>query len=86
MTAAHCIPTTFDYSYSGMNYETSVVPNSFYPTRGSMFKVYLGFQDVSKIGTLNMAPGIEVSVSDVIPVSILFYKINSNQTFESELV
>jgi hypothetical protein len=33
-----------------------------------MFKVYLGFQDISKIGTANMAPGIEVSVIDVIPV------------------
>jgi hypothetical protein len=87
LTAAHCIPTTMDFSYNGGIYETSVEPNSFYPTRGSMFKVYLGFQDISKIGTVNMAPGIEVSVIDVI--SVFFYLLNEiilePQLFEHNL-
>jgi len=75
LTAAHCITTTISYSYNGASYETSVEPNSFYPTYGSMYKVYLGFQDISKIGTANMAPGIEVSVVDVISVRFNFFQI-----------
>ncbi len=48
------------------------LPNVAYTT-----KVYLGFQDISKIGTANMAPGIEVSVTSVIPV-ICFFAVYIN--------
>jgi len=42
LTAAHCIVRRFRYVYDGQEYFANVVPNSYYPTYGSMFKVFLG--------------------------------------------
>ncbi len=73
LTAAHCIPKTVEYSYDGNPYETDVEPNSYYPTVGSMHKVYLGFHDLNEIGS--SSTGVEMEVSEVIPVIWAFWFI-----------
>ena len=67
MTAAHCISKTVQFTYNGNDYTTDVEPNSYYPTEGSMYKVYLGFHDLTEIGS--SATGVEMVVSEVIPVN-----------------
>lgn len=66
LTAGHCIQSEVEFEYQGMTYKTPVVPNKYYPTLSSMYKVYLGFQDISKINSgFDTSPGIVVSVKSV---------------------
>jgi hypothetical protein len=66
LTAAHCILTEIEFEHNGLTYKTPVVPNEYYPTIGSMYKVYLGFHDISAIDSvLNTSPGIVASVKNV---------------------
>ena len=73
LTAAHCIPSTVIYTYNGLDYEANVTPNSNYPTLESMFTIYLGLQDKSKIVNNNVPPpAIAVTASKIIRVLILY--------------
>ncbi len=65
LTAAHCLPKTFSFKYGVYRYTASITPNSIYPTYASMFKVYLGVQDISK---LNIFPVVKMDISNVILV------------------
>ena len=65
-TLAHCIPTTIRFTFEGVSYTFAVTPNSYYPTYGSMFSVYLGLHDKTSIensGTYS-APTIKVDVAE----------------------
>lgn len=62
LTAAHCIQDTVRFSYNGVPYLTKVTTSSEYPTIESMYKVYLGLHDKTKI---NQPPSIQVSVKKV---------------------
>lgn len=42
LTAAHCIIENFNYHYNNRTYVINVTANEFYPTKGSMFKVFIG--------------------------------------------
>lgn len=42
LTAAHCILEEFEYKYGNSTYIISVTPNAFFPTFGSMYKVFIG--------------------------------------------
>lgn len=69
LTAAHCIIKTIYLQ----NREIKVVPNEYYPTIESMYKVYLGVHDKTMINFVqNIQPAIEVKVKQVI---IVIYKI-----------
>ena len=59
LTASHCIQK--DVKLSGQSYP--VVVNQYHPTRGSMYKVYLGLQDKSDLNSATL-----VSIKDVIVV------------------
>ena len=78
MTAAHCVPLRVDFTTAdSVSYTGSVQPNTFYPTYGSMFTVYLGLQDKSSIdyyGTYE-APTVKMSVAKVVVVSQSSYFI-----------
>ena len=65
LTASHCIQK--DVRLSGQSYP--VVVNQYHPTRGSMYKVYLGLQDKSDLNAATL-----VSIKDVIVV----IRINKN--------
>ena len=65
LTAAHCIPTTIDFTYLGVSYTGNVVTNAYYPTLESMIVIYLGLQDKSVIasdGTVPL-PAVKKSIS-----------------------
>ncbi|CAF0860178.1 unnamed protein product [Brachionus calyciflorus] len=63
LTAGHCI---FDKVYY-QNLQIPVVPNEFYPTLESMFKVYLGVHDRTLINFVqNISPAIQVNVRKII--------------------
>ena len=65
MTAAHCIIKTVNLQ----NREIKVVPNEYYPTFESMYKVYLGVHDRTVINFVqNIQPAVEVKVKKIIPV------------------
>ncbi len=64
LTAAHCIPKTVRFTYNSIIYTTSVEPNQYYPTYGSMYSVSLGVQDKSTSSSTT----IEVGVGEVIQV------------------
>jgi hypothetical protein len=54
------------FTYLGVSYTGDVKTNSYYPTFGSMFSVYLGLHDKTSIvnsGTYS-APTIKVTVSE----------------------
>lgn len=74
ITAAHCILETFEYRYGNKSYLINVTENSFYPTIGSLYTVYVG---VDKIITydVDIKPAKAVTVDRIIRV-ILFYKNN----------
>ncbi len=65
LTAGHCIPQRVFFKINGTEYNTSVETNSYYPTMISMFKVYLGFQNLTELNTT----AVEMSVRKVIVVS-----------------
>jgi hypothetical protein len=66
LTAAHCFPKTVQFTYSGDDYETDVEPNSYFPTVASMYTVYLGYHDLTQIGS--SSSGVAIEVSEVIAV------------------
>ncbi len=71
LTAAHCIPTKVYFEHQGNQYYANVQPNSFYPTFGSMYQVYLGLHDKSLIETgNNIYPAIQVKVGSIVRVSL----------------
>ena len=72
MTAAHCISTTVSFTYAGSEYTGNVNTNSYYPSIGSMYTVYLGLQDKSTISNTGAvtAPAVKMSVSKVVVVII----------------
>ena len=53
------------------NSQTSIIPNSFYPSIGSMYNVYLGIQSISN----DLTNATNISVSNLIQVGILFLAI-----------
>lgn len=42
LTAGHCIIKSISYSFNDTYYSADADPNVFFPTAGSMYKVYLG--------------------------------------------
>ena len=68
ITAGHCIQTSVNYKYGSQYFATAVTNNSYYPTYGSMFNVYLGLQDKSTINNDDISPAVKVAVSQVIRV------------------
>jgi len=68
LTAAHCIPTSVRFSYGGVTYIGPVAANSYYPTIGSMYSVYLGLYDRTSIlaGGTCSAPCVKAPVSKVV--------------------
>jgi hypothetical protein len=74
LTAAHCILDSVEASLNGRIFHEKVVPNEYYPTYASMYKVYLGFHDISSIkNSITFTTGIQVDVGSVIRVE--FYEI-----------
>jgi secreted trypsin-like serine protease len=61
LTAAHCIPRSVDLTDQNNVYTVTVVTNTFYPTFGSMFSVYLGLQSKT---SMNQSPTVRVYVSE----------------------
>ncbi len=66
LTAAHCNVESFDYEHEGRVYDIPVELNSFYPTRESMFNVYVGVHNRSNMNDL---PAKKYTVSKLILVS-----------------
>jgi len=72
LTAAHCIVDSVQISFNGRTFDEKVEPNEYYPSYASMFKVYLGFHDISSIeNPSTFTTGIKVDVGKVIRVSFL---------------
>ena len=67
LTAAHCIVKKVTV---GGLLAKPVVPNSYYPTEESMYKVYLGFQNQNE--TESPSSATKVGVKKVIRVSVFF--------------
>ena len=71
LTAAHCIIDTVDYTDINGTYQTAPVEtNSYYPTIGSMYSVYVGLYDKSSINNLEY-PAVKMSVDKVKKVSFM---------------
>lgn len=67
VTAAHCITEEIEVNVGTQSYTIKVVPNNFFPTQGSMFKVFLGIHNNQ--GALHggdVSPGVRAVVSQVI--------------------
>ena len=75
LTAAHCIINTVYYTdVNGKLVRVRVEPNSFHPTIGSMYSVYVGLYDKSNINNLQY-PAVKMSVDKVKRVSLLILKL-----------
>lgn len=70
VTAAHCIPTQFNVTYSGKWFWVYVQTNSYYPSYASMLSITLGGQDRSSFG---VSPSITVGANSVVKVAQLFF-------------
>ena len=72
LTAAQCIPTAVVFYYGGVTYSGPVYLNTFYPTIGSRFSVYLGVYNKNSIVTKGTysSPTVKVTVSDQRIVSL----------------
>jgi hypothetical protein len=68
-------------TYEGHEYIIDVEPNEYFPTNESMYKVYLGFQNISEIHGASKHPtGVEVDVEELIKVTFIhFYEIKMNE-------
>jgi secreted trypsin-like serine protease len=53
LTAAHCILDLFQFSYRGIEYSFPTWSNDLYPTNGSMYKLYLGIQNINEMSYMN---------------------------------
>lgn len=62
LTAAHCIQKNVRFIYNNLYYMTEVTTSSEFPTIESMYTVYLGVHDRTK---LDQSPAIRVSVKKV---------------------
>jgi len=83
LTAAHCLPDQVTITYQGHDYIVDVEPNEFFPTNESMYKVYLGFQNISHIHSASTHDtGIEVDVDDLIKVTYFFIQNSLTQLTE----
>ena len=72
LTAAHCIIDSIELSFNGRTFNEKVVPNEYYPSYAYMYKVYLGFNDISSIkNPSTFTTGILVDAAKVIRVSFL---------------
>ena len=71
LTAASCVPNFIRFDYANVSYEMKVTPNVYYPTRESMFVVYLGLS--SKLSTESYAmPTVKMTLLEVRPVRPIF--------------
>jgi V8-like Glu-specific endopeptidase len=72
LTAAHCIPTTVQYTSNGYTYTISVQTNQYYTTLESMFSVYLGLQDRTTVTSGSYSyPTVRRGVKKIVKVLIL---------------
>ena len=81
VTVAHCVYKSISFTYGITSYSLQVKPNSFYPTVASMFTVYLGLQDASKISSTNISPAVKMAVSNVIVVIFIIFSKHFNLYF-----
>jgi hypothetical protein len=74
LTAAHCVQEELTVTYDRQTYTVKVAPNEFFPTMGSMFRVYLGLHNNrgARDGS-SISPGRQVEIGRVIKV-ILYQK------------
>ena len=70
---ARCIPKKIRFTYGGLTYIARVFLNSFFPTVGSSFMVFLGAHDISSILRTGMflPPTILSLVSHAVAVKLL---------------
>ena len=75
MTAAHCIPTSFDYIHQGQVYRLPIRPNAYYPSWASMYTIYAGVHNIKflQVNQVPAAPGVKRAISNVIVVSKHFH-------------
>ncbi len=67
VTAAHCIQEEISVQLDSTSYTVKVVPNSYFPTMGSMYQIYLGLHDnTAALNGNNPYPGKKVLVKQVI--------------------
>lgn len=83
LTAAHCVSETIEFTYENIDYMTTFTPSEFNPTFESMFKVYVGINDINGLLTFNNPEnksneGQRVNISKIISVlhAFLFVMIN----------
>ena len=80
LTAAQCIPTAVVFSYGGVTYSGPIYFNSYYPTIGSRFSVYLGVYNKNSIVTKGTytAPTVKVTVYEQRIVSSNWIHLDSS--------
>lgn len=81
LTAAHCMLDSIEFNYRGNSYTFPTWSNSYYPTNGSMYTVYLGVQDVSQINGGNIFPGVKATVARIVRVSLINLNLHSYLIF-----
>lgn len=70
VTAAHCIVEIVDFVYNFKTYYINVEPNSYYPTKESMYKVYLGLHNNEGVfNGSDISPSVEISIKTIIKVN-----------------
>lgn len=74
LTAAHCIIENFNYYYNNRTYVINVTANEFYPTKGSMFKVFIGADHYIERDA-DIKPAKVVSVEKAFRVCIILLDI-----------
>lgn len=67
---ANCLPQSFSFEYGINSYTATIKLNKFYPSLNSMFKVYLGVNDLSQINSLNTSV---VKLKNVENVTLVFF-------------
>lgn len=70
LTAAHCIKNNIQYSFNGKTYYFDIVPNDEYPSKASMYKVYIGAHNISH-GSFELNSKTIFKASKIIKVSNL---------------
>ena len=74
---ANCIPNQLYFRYNGVDYSVPVTLNSYYPTYGSMFSVYLGLHDKTSIENSGSysAPTVKMNVAEQRIVKMFYFQI-----------
>ena len=75
LTIAGIIPASIQVTFKNVSYTINVVLNSYYPTLASMFKVYLGVQNVSTLTSPYPVYAKSVVVKDVLNFLEVNFKI-----------